>query len=245
MSANRKIGIVGGAGVAASAALVQRIVDIVTDRGARFDQDHPEVILIQATQAPSRSLWLEGRGPSFVPAYVETARRLRAAGAGVIAMCCNTAHAAHGEIENAAGLPVIDLIAKAAREAIDAASQGEAIGVLSSSGTRAAGLYRDAIAKAAPGRLVVEPDEAAQTLVTDGIIGVKRGSHRQPDGHPSPADLFTKAADSLVARGAGVVILGCTEIPLAFPASWRGAPTVDTIDVLARACLRWWDEGAT
>lgn len=244
MIANRKIGILGGAGVAASAFLVQRIVDIVTDRGASFDQEHPEVILIQATQAPSRSLWLEGRGPSFVPAYVETAGRLRAAGAGIIAMCCNTAHAAHGEIADAAGVPVINLIAASVGEAIAAAGEGQAIGVLSSSGTRAAGLYRDAIARAAPGRPVVEPDEAAQAMVTQGIIGVKRGRHRRTDERPSPAGLFADAADSLVARGAGVVILGCTEIPLAFPASWSGAPTVDTIDVLARACLRWWDEGA-
>jgi aspartate racemase len=242
MTGRGTIGILGGAGVAASAALVQRIVDIVTDRGARFDQDHPEVILLQATQAPSRSLWLEGRGPSFVPAYVDAAIRLREAGAGIVVMCCNTAHAARAEIAAAAGVTIPDLIALAVQEAAqEAAAPGDRrIGVLSSSGTRAAGLYRRAIEQLAPGSVLVEPDAAMQDAVTEAIVAVKRGRHRQPHLHPAPSELFARAADSLCRQGAQTIILGCTEIPLAFPSDWPGAPVVDTIDVLAQACLRWW-----
>lgn len=242
MTAARRIGILGGAGVAASAELVRRIVDLVTEQGARFDQEHPEVILIQATQAPSRSLWLEGRGPSFVPSYVETATRLRQAGAGIVAMCCNTAHAAHAEIAAAADVQLLDLIELSVAEALVLA-KGRPVGILSSSGTRLAGLYHKALAAAAPASVLLESDEAGQARVTEGIVAVKRGRRHGTAAAPGPDRLFAEAADDLVTRGAGVVILGCTEIPLAFPPDWTAAPTVDTIDVLARACLRWWANG--
>lgn len=233
----RTIGILGGSGVAAAAALVQRIVDLVTDTGARFDQDHPELILIQATQVPSRSLWLEGKGPSFVPGYVDAARRLRGAGAAFVAICCNTAHAAHQEIAREAGVPVIDLIDVSARAALGRIGSTSTIGVLSSDGTRLAGLYGRAFAALAPDVRVIEPDDQEQKEITRGIIGVKRGWHRNPSGEAALSALFADAAERLVARGAQAIILGCTEIPLAFPADFAGAPVIDTIDELARACL--------
>lgn len=240
----RTIGILGGAGVAASAALVQRIVDIVTDDGARYDQEHPELILLQATQAPSRSLWLEGRGPSFIPAYVEAAQRLRDAGAGIVAICCNTAHAAHAEIVAAANVDIPDLITVSLQKAIACAGTDSArIGILCSSGTRFAGLYSGALARISPDACLLEPAKELQEGINEGIVAVKRGYHRRSQFTPSPGELFLKAANALCLQGADVIILGCTEIPLAFPHDWKGVPVVDTIDVLARTCLDWWADG--
>ena len=60
-----------------------------------------------------------------------------------------------------------------------------------------------------------------------------------------PAETFaplTEVVNSLAARGATAVVLGCTEIPLgiqAGPASALRVPVVDTIDALARAAIRW------
>ncbi len=244
MKAVRTIGILGGAGVAASATLVQRIVDIVTDGGAQFDQEHPELILMQATQAPSRSLWLEGRGPSFVPAYVEAAQRLRIAGAGIVAMCCNTAHAARAEIMASAMVEIPDLISLSLRDAMVCAGNDRPnFGLLSSSGTRTAGLFRDALTHVAPQARLLEPDEELQEGINAGIVSVKRGHHRHGQFKPSPGELFVTAADALCLQGAEVIILGCTEIPLAFPKDWRKTPVVDTIDVLARTCIQWWADG--
>jgi aspartate racemase len=48
--------------------------------------------------------------------------------------------------------------------------------------------------------------------------------------------------NSLAARGAQAVVLGCTEIPLgilAGPAGGLDAPVIDTIDSLARAAIGW------
>ncbi|MEA2790568.1 MAG: aspartate racemase, partial [Acetobacteraceae bacterium] len=51
-----------------------------------------------------------------------------------------------------------------------------------------------------------------------------------------------EVVNSLAARGATAVVLGCTEIPLgiqAGPASALRTPVVDTIDALARAAIGW------
>jgi len=53
---------------------------------------------------------------------------------------------------------------------------------------------------------------------------------------------LAEVANSLAARGATAVVLGCTEIPLgiqAGPAETLHAPVVDTIDGLVRASIAW------
>lgn len=239
MRPHRRIGILGGAGAAASAALVTRITDRVTRSGAHFDQDHPELVLVNATKAPSRSLWLLGRGPSFLPAYIDAARRLKAAGADFAVMCCNTAHAERASIEREASIPVLDLVARALQAANPDGSSSRRVGLLCSDGVRATRLYQNAALGLWGRDTIIESSSVMQALVTESIIAVKRGFRRDaPRGGTSPAELFALAADELAAHGAELIILGCTEIPLAFTeADWTRLPLVDTVDLLASMCL--------
>jgi aspartate racemase len=233
------IGIIGGAGVAASAELVSRIEQTITAMGAFRDSHHPELLMYQATQTPSRSMYLEGRGESFIPGYVDAAKRLKAAGAGFVAMCCNTAHYAHGEIERKAGIPIVDLIAESLRAAIAAVPGTMRVGVLCSDGTRKCGLFDAKASALQPGLTVLYPNETHQRMVTEGICNIKKGFHRtRPSADAErPARLYGAAAADLVAQGADVVILGCTEIPLDFDASAIAVPSIDTIQVLADVCI--------
>lgn len=238
-AAYRRIGILGGAGAAASAELVRRITDRVTASGARFDQDHPELVLVNATQAPSRSLWLLGKGPSFLPAYIDAACRLKAAGADFAVMCCNTAHAERAKIEQASAIPLLDLVHRALATANPEGSATRRIGLMCSDGVRAVRLYQKAAQAMWGHESILENTPAQQERVTEAIIGIKRGfRHEALPGGKSPKDLFRAAADELASRGADVIILGCTEIPLAFAASdWSACPLVDTVDLLATMCL--------
>ncbi|MDR0738317.1 MAG: aspartate/glutamate racemase family protein, partial [Prevotellaceae bacterium] len=104
------IGIIGGAGVAATNKLCELIENKLVERGAFRDGHHPEMIIYQATKAPSRSMYLEGRGPSFVEDYFNIGVKLKEAGAHVICMCCNTAHFAIDELQERIGLPFINVI---------------------------------------------------------------------------------------------------------------------------------------
>ena len=71
------VGIIGGAGVAATNKLQELIEVELTRQGAFRDCHHPEMIIYQATQVPSRSMYLEGKGESFIPGYVQIAKKIK------------------------------------------------------------------------------------------------------------------------------------------------------------------------
>ena len=93
-----KIGVIGGNGVAATNRLCDMIERKVTAAGASRDAHHPEMIVWQATSVPSRSMFLEGRGPDWRPDYIRIAKSLKALGCDIGCMCCNTAYYAVDEI---------------------------------------------------------------------------------------------------------------------------------------------------
>ena len=237
--AKATIGIIGGAGVAASAALVSRIEELATAAGAFRDQQHPEVVLYQATQAPSRSLFVEGRGESFVPSYLEATRRLAAFGAQRIAMCCNSAHVAIEELQAASGQPFIDLTAETLAELASRHAHARRVGIMCAEGTRISRIYDKRVARDKLPVELVYPDAPHQELITRGIINIKRGYHRRSNIPDRPQELFSSVADHLAGQDVEVILLACTEIPLALTgAQWNRLPLIDSIDVLARACLR-------
>ena len=112
-----KVGFIGGNGVASTNRLLDLIERKGTQNGAYRDAHHPELVVFYATQSPSRSMYLEGRGPSFVPGYVEIAREMKRLGCHEGCICCNTAHYAIAEIEKASGLPFINVLEEVALKA--------------------------------------------------------------------------------------------------------------------------------
>jgi len=101
--------------------------------------------------------------------------------------------------------------------------------------TLAMRLYQDRLE--AEGWDCIQPDaEQMQRLVLPAIAMVK--VNRLAEAFAP----LVEVVNSLAARGATAVVLGCTEIPLgvhAGPASALGVPVVDTIDALARAAIGW------
>lgn len=110
------IGLIGGNGVAATNRLCELIEDICTKNGAFRDAHHPEMIIWQATQVPSRSMFLEGRGESFIPEYVEIGKKLKLCGCTKLCMCCNTAHYAINELQQKIGVSFINVLEEVAKE---------------------------------------------------------------------------------------------------------------------------------
>ena len=100
--------------MAATNRLLTLIEEKLTRNGAFRDCHHPEMIVWQATSVPSRSMFLEGRGPDWRPDYIRIAAALKSLGCEIGCMCCNTAHYAVGEISDKSGLRFIDLLEEVA-----------------------------------------------------------------------------------------------------------------------------------
>ena len=162
----------------------------------------------------------------------EYARRLQRAGAEAIVICANTMHLCAPAIEAATGLPVLHIA-----DATGAAVQERDIGQVGLLGTRYT-MEKDFLRARLADRFDLEvivplPIQRADVHaiifeeLTRGLTTEK--SRRR----------YAEVVESLVERGAGGVILGCTEIPLLIGDDDVSVPTFDTTRLHAEAALAW------
>lgn len=214
----KTLGVLGGMGPAATVAFLARVQALTPATG---DADHIRVVMDLNPQVPDRNT----RPGDAEAELAAMARRLVQAGAEVLAMPCNTAHAQAAGIR-AAGVPFIDMIA-ATVEAAKAAGV-EAVGVLATGGGRA--LYAPALRAAGLRPMLLE--DADQGRFMDLVYAVKAG-----DVGAERRAAMRALAERLIAAGAGAVVAGCTEVPLLIAPGDLDAPLIDSAEVLARTCV--------
>lgn len=232
---DRILGVLGGMGPLASAQFMLRLTLLTP---AARDQEHIPTVLWSDPRVPDRTRGkLEG-GEDPAPWLVRGVRGLKAAGAGAIAIPCNTAH---GWLDDMAaeGLPILHIVDAAAAELRKVApprdKAGGTIGLMGTAATLRMRLYQDRLE--AQGWTCLTPSETEMTTrVTPGIGLVK--ANRVVEAYAP----LVEVVGALAARGARAVVLGCTEIPLgilAGPHHTLPVPTIDTIDALALASIAW------
>jgi aspartate racemase len=231
------VGVLGGMGPLATVDFLRKLVDATP---AATDQEHVPVVVSSIPQVPDRTAAFRGEGGSPLAAMVASGRRLVAAGAGLVVVPCNTAHLWFDGVQQALDLPMLHLVDAAMAEVqvqLDAGGSGGTggtVGLLATDATLASGLYLN---RPPPdGRRVAWRLPTAGEmleLVMPGIAAVKAGDL------PQGAQRLARAACALRARGADVVVMGCTEIPLVLDAEAAGLPVVDATAALARQAVAW------
>jgi len=213
------LGVLGGMGPAAT---VEFLAKVQAYTPANADQDHIRVIADINPKVPDRNTPGSGAGTVLS----EMAGALRGAGAEVLAMPCNTAHAHADLIQRASGLPLIDLIELGA----EAASRTGAmrVGVLGTKG--ALKLYREYLAAHAMSLIALPPERQEQFMTT--LYRIKSG-----ELGPDVRREMREHAEFLRSQGAEVLVAGCTEVPLALEPSDTKLPLIDPGDLLARRCV--------
>lgn len=227
----RILGVLGGMGPLASAHFMTRLTLLTP---AATDQEHIPAVLWSDPRVPDRNLARKG-GPSPLPALMRGVDGLVAAGCGAIAIPCNTAHGWFEDMQAGCAVPILHIVT-ATIDALRRTDRGGGpVGVMGTAATLAMRLYQDRLA--AEGFATLEPTGAEmQDWVSPAIALVK--ANRIAEAFAPLAE----AVAALAARGAGCVVLGCTELPLAAaagPASALAVPCVDSIDALALAAISW------
>lgn len=227
------IGIIGGAGVAATNKLQELIETELTLNGAYRDCHHPEMIIWQATKVPSRSMFLEGKGESFIPGYIDIAKKLKQAGASKIAMCCNTAHYAIDEISRESKVPFINLIEEVCKTVKE--NNIKSVGIVASDGCVKTKIYDKYLRRLCPDINIIYPDDNFQIEVTRGICNIKN-IHRfdAPLSKDNPINIFKSIKQHLIEKGAESVIIGCTDIRVGY----YDQSNIDSLEVLKESILR-------
>jgi aspartate racemase len=229
------VGILGGMGPEATVDLMRRVIAATP---AEDDSDHVHLIVDQNPKVPSRiKALIEGTGESPAPTLAAMTRGLIAAGAGAVAMPCNTAHGYLDAIREAAGaVPVLDMVALTAERIAAMRPAPARVGLLASTALRITGLYGRALA--AHGIETAFP--RSQDAVMDAIRAVKRG-----DVGEGPRAAMRDAAAELIADGADVLLVACTELSALAEAPPRETRMLDAMDVLAEAIVAFAAKGDT
>jgi len=225
-----KIGVIGGNGVAATNRLCAMIENKVTLAGAFRDAHHPEMIIWQATSVPSRSMFLEGRGPDWRPDYIRIAKELKRLGCDYGCMCCNTAHYAVNEIEEESHLKFLNLLEEVAQAVL--ASGCKRVEMFCSDGARKFDIYGAVFRRICPGVEMVYPCEERQRLVTKIICSVKTSARFAGD----PASELK----NLILSSSHPVVLGCTDLRVAFRLDQQKIDgiVVDSLECLADTIVK-------
>ena len=213
------LGVLGGMGPAATLAFLNQLHAFTP---AKADADHIRVLMDLNPKVPDRNT----PGSNAGAVLAEMAGALAGAGAEVLAMPCNTAHAHAGLIQRASGLPLIDMIQTGARAARDLGARR--VGVLGTKGGLR--LYREYLAAQAMGLVSLDAERQDAFMAT--IYKIKAGDL----GASVRAEMVRYAAE-LIASGAEAVVAGCTEAPLVLSAADVHAPFIDPGELLARRCV--------
>lgn len=237
------IGIVGGVGPLAGLNMASKIVEEVK---AKTDQEHiPFILSSQPNRIVDRTDFLLGKmeiNPAF--AIAEIILELDRTGATVVAIPCNTAHAprildvVRDQLKIAQSSIKLLHIVEETVSFIKEHYGNIPVGVLSTTGTKSEGLYRNVLIR--QGLVPLEPTDSLQrevhAAIYDNEFGIKANAVVVSE---KARQIILSAIQTLVSEGAKVVVLGCTELPIAIPENEiNGVPLVDPNRVMARALIR-------
>lgn len=230
MARHKTIGVLGGMGPEASSTLYREIIKHTQYQyQATQDNEYPPVLLY--------SIALDGFDETGITdaelvcsQLVEGVRKLERGGADFIIIGCNTVHHFHPQMQAAVDIPIFNIIEESKKEVLSYGFQK--IGLFSSESTNALGLYQKCFDDS--GISVISANDVQQAKLNRVIMNVM-------GGRQGLTDVFSlkEVLHEMAAIGAEGVVLGCTEIPLAFNQSHTDVRLFDTIEIIVKRAVSY------
>ena len=237
MNPGRKktVGVLGGMGPDATVLLMSRVIAMTA---AADDSDHVPLLVDNNTQVPSRiKALIDKTGESPGPVLCEMAQRLEAAGAKALAMPCNTAHFYAPVIEQSVSIPLLNMLTLTAEdlgrtEKADHPNRSSIrnVGMLASPAVRLTRVFDSAFSTWGLESRFPTDDQA----ILHAIKAIKSGHCDS-----TVVETIEREAKTLLARGADVLLLACSELSLLKDELAADLPLVDSIDILARNIIEF------
>lgn len=226
---SKTVGVIGGLGPEAT---LDFFAKILAKTGAGSDQEHLHLIINNNPRVPNRNEAIAGRGPSPGPALAEMAAALERAGADFLVMVCNAAHAYVSDIAKRVRIPLLSIIEVTRDDVLHQHPEAKTVGLLAAAGCLDARLYEQAFAPS--GRTVLALEGESREAFMALLYLIKAGD----TGEAVRAGMERLAA-LLIARGAEVIVAGCTEVPLVLAAGRVSRPVVNSTDVLVETTIAY------
>ncbi|MGE8416458.1 MAG: aspartate/glutamate racemase family protein [Pseudomonas sp.] len=223
----RTIGLIGGMSWESSAEYYRLINQQVRDhlgalRSARL-------LMYSVDFGPVEQAQHAGDWDAAAAILVDAARRLEAGGAECLVLCTNTMHKVAAPIQAATVLPFLHIADPTAQAALAAGHLK--VGLLGTAFTMEQDFLKQRLVD--QGLQVLVPDaeerQAVHRIIYEELcVGIIRDDSRR---------LYQRVIQSLQARGAQAVILGCTEIGLLLKPEHSPVPLLDTTVLHAQAAV--------
>jgi aspartate racemase len=231
------LGVLGGMGPRAGIDFLSKLTAATP---VTCEQDHLHVLLDSNPKVPDRNHAIARGRAGHLPdsrrlglVLAAMARTLDLAGATLLVMACNTAHAFEDDVRAVTRLPFVSIIDEACdaiclREVPDA----KRVGILATQGCIDANLYQQALIRRGrePLLLTAQFQEHFMRLIYQIKIGNLTNEL---------ATEMVSIAQALIDSGADAIVAGCTEVPLVLRPGTLSCPLIDATENLARRCVRY------
>lgn len=228
---NEKIlGIIGGMGPEATVSFYTRIIK---QTEVSKDQDHFRVIIDSNSKIPDRTANILGKGPSPLPALIDTAKNLEKLGVEVAGIPCITAHYYIEAIRKSTSIQILSATEVVNDKISKMYPKIKKVGILATTGTVTTGLFNQQLKDY---EILYPNSESQEKKVMEAIYGnegIKRHGIRKKS-----LNLLIAAGVELIEQGAEIIIAGCTEIGVVLNEDHFNCPFMDPMDVLAEYMIK-------
>lgn len=201
------IGIIGGMGPEATAFYYTKLIKKTK---VSKDQDHYRVIIDSNAKIPDRTKAILYNEKSPVDEIQKCVDTLNHAKVDIAFITCITSHFFIDQIKEKSNFVIVDALREFEKHIDRHLPKVKNIGILATTGTIKTGLFNRYLTNFS---LIYPDDKTQEEKVMAAIYsedyGIKAGF---PQG--KSIDLLTEAGNSLIDRGADILVAGCTEIGL-------------------------------
>lgn len=222
----KKIGIIGGMGAAASCLFYQYVTEMTE---VSCDQDHLNLMILSDASMPDRTqAILAGEYDEVERKLLDDALTLQKCGCDAIGVTCNTAHFFVDRIVDRLDIPVIHMIDRTASEIAGRDRKGQTA-VLATDGTVRTGLYQKRLEKYDEVPFLL-PEEYQKLVMYEIYDRIKKGL-------PCDREVWGKLECFIRRAGCVNAVLACTELSVIKNEIGLDDFYVDPMRVLAREVI--------
>jgi aspartate racemase len=157
---------------------------------------------------------------------------LKSGGAEAIVLCANTMHLIADRLEEAINLPIIHIATATALEIEK--QEVKKVGLLGTKFTMELDFFKDKLKAKGIEAIIPDSEEDKDFIHTTIFEELGKGLVTS-----ETKKRYLKIANQLIEKGAGGIILGCTEIPLVIKAEDVSVPIFDTALIHSKAAVEF------
>ncbi|MCL1859568.1 MAG: amino acid racemase [Oscillospiraceae bacterium] len=207
----KKLGILGGMGPLATSRLYS---EIIKSSRVKRDQDHIDMVILNASYIPDRTEAILHKGESALPYLLNALKTLENCGCDLIAIPCNTSHYYFDELQNNCKIKILNMIDLTA-EILKNLGVTQTY-LMATEGTVKTGVYQKYLGK--KNIKIISPTDEETKEMMRVIYKIKAGVN--PD--LSKLEEIARHYDKLN-------ILGCTELSTV---KFRNIKYIDSMEIL-------------